>query len=54
MDNLIIKSMLEEAPVAKNPRVLTCGCGIVVKVSRYLGGEPYKCDNCRHPKERTK
>ena len=52
MDKRIIKSMLEEAPVKKNPRTLVCGCGKIVKVSRYTGGEPYKCDDCRHPKEK--
>ncbi len=52
MDKRIIKSMLEEAPVAKSPRTLVCGCGVTVKVSRYQGKEPYKCDNCRHPKDK--
>ena len=52
MDKNQIHQMLEDAPVVKNHRVLTCGCGRVVKVARYQGGEPYKCDNCRHPKER--
>ena len=53
MDRQTINKMLQESPVAKNLRILTCGCGKIVKVSKYQGTIPYKCDDCRHPKEKN-
>ena len=53
MDKTMIKSMLKEAPVIKSPRTLVCVCGAIVKVGRYQGKEPYKCQTCRNPRTKN-
>jgi hypothetical protein len=34
----------------KNPRILTCTCGVTVKVSRYVSNSQYVCATCRKNK----